>query len=121
MNKKIKDELKKCSIANIPNFTDDTTELIIKKYVKLELEVGKCYIIELKDFILNPASNSTLAINWNNGLIPTCKYYKCEVSTKLANMFKITGLEYDYINKKDLDKIWIGWLPSDGIKILERI
>lgn len=120
MNDLIRQQLNKVKIAHIPEFDDNTTEIIIKKLSNIPILENNCYLIKLDDSLLTP-NNSALTINWNGGSIPKNKYYKIDVNKIMAQMIKINGLAFDYDNKKDLNEMWSGWLPLNSIEILEKI
>ena len=84
MNDIIKKQLKSTKVAVIPDFDDNTTSLIIKKLSNIPLIENHCYLIKLKDNLLEPNNTSTLTLNWNNGSIPTHKYYKIDLSKIMA-------------------------------------
>jgi len=121
MNKIIKDQLN--NVRNVKlNFSDDTKTIVIKKVNELStnsLDIGHVYLIELSDFILNPSSSSTLAANWNKGIIPKHKIYKMEVLDKINNMIKFNGIAIED-GKELFSESWFGWLPEDKIKVLSK-
>ena len=124
MNPIIKSQLEKCTVANIPVFDDSTTTLVIPKGSTLHVspyQVNKCYIVELADYIINPPPDFTLADNWNNGSVPKWKYYKCEISKVMGKMIRITGCGYDYENNMDTNDVWEGWVPQQGIKLIQEL
>ena len=70
---------------------DDVTHFIIPratKFINSALKQDQCYLIEIKDSVLHPDENSTLASNWNAGKTPKNKFYNAEVITKMGNMIK---------------------------------
>lgn len=121
MNKIVKEQLNKVVTAKIPSFDDNTTHISIKKYEEVKISENAYYLIEIGAGILNPSSNSLLSSNWNEGRIPKHSHYKCEVIKVLGQMIKITGLAYDINTNKDLDEMWSGWIPVDGITIIQRL
>lgn len=121
MNKIIKNQLDKVSVAKLPYYDDNTTSIIIPKLSTLYLKENCCYILKLDDIMLHPSENSVLVTNWNNNSIPTSRYYKADINQIMGKMVKITGLAYDFENKKDLSDIWVGWLVLDNIEILEKL
>lgn len=121
MNKIIKEQLKKCVVANVPSYDDNTTHLQIKKYNEIKLVENSYYLIRLSSSITNPPSNSVLASNWNNGSVPKHSYFKCEISRVMGTMIKINGLAYDMTNNKDLNEMWSGWLPIEGIEVISKL
>ncbi len=121
MDELIKKQLLKCKVAQIPEFNDDTTELIIKKSSIIIPHENECYLIELDDNLIDQSNKSTLTLNWNHGSIPKYKFYKVDILKIMAQMIKINGIAFDFINNHDIDEIWSGWLPLNSIKILEKI
>ena len=78
--------------------------------------------VENSVFLIKSVSNkSTLTLNWNHGSIPKYKFYKVDILKIMAQMIKINGIAFDFINNHDIDEIWSGWLPLNSIKILEKI
>lgn len=124
MNPIIKAQLENCRVANVPKFDDTTTSIKISKGSTLQVtpyQVNKCYLVELADYIIDPPDDFTLADNWNKGSIPQHKYYKCEISQIMGKMIRITGCGYDYINHCDTTDVWEGWVPQQGIKLIEEL
>ena len=78
MNPIIKKQLENCRVANIPDFDDSTKTITIPKGSALTVtpyQVGKFYLVELADYVINPPEGYTLASNWNKGTSPKYKYY----------------------------------------------
>lgn len=121
MNKIVKEQLKKCDTARLPPFDDNTTHLLIKKYVPVSVVENNYYLIAISNSILHPTENSLLVSNWNNGSVPKHTHYKCEVIKKLGQMIKINGLAYDMSTNLDINEMWTGWLPLDGIEIIKKL
>lgn len=120
MNKIIKGQLEKCKVANIPDFDDNTTEMLITKGSTLRVtpyQVDKCFIVEFADYILNPPPNFTLAENWNRGTKPSHKFYKAEIQQVMGKMVKVMGCGYDPTTNTDYIDIWEGWVPQEGITL----
>ena len=84
-------------------------------------QVGKCYIVELADYIINPPEGYTLASNWNKGSSPRYKHYKCEIVKIVGKMICILGYGYDLANERDTNELWEGWIPQAGIKLLHEL
>ena len=124
MNNIVKEQLQLCRVADIPPFTDDTTQIIIRRKsdsAGVSVKEGGCYLIELEDYILHPNDSFDFHRNWNNNNIPSCKHYKCECIKLMGKFMKVTGAGYDYSSNMDLSVVWSGWLPLDGIKILKEL
>ena len=126
MNKYIKEQLLKCKIAQIPDFNDNTTELIINcvdsvVHNNIDLEYDHNYIIELERYITNPPDTFTLADNWNKGVIPTSKYLYCSPKQINGKMIQFDAVGYDIDNKIYLSDRYIDlWLPRKGFKIISK-
>lgn len=121
MNKLVKEQLAKCKVAQVPPYDENTTHLRIKKYNEIKIAENNYYLIRLHSSVTNPPSNSVLASNWNNGLVPRHSHYKCEVIKIFGTMIKINGLAYDINANRDIDEIWTGWLPLDGIEVIKKL
>ena len=123
MNEIIKEQLKLLKVAELPEFDDNTTEITIPKQEAKEynINVGKCYLIGLENYIINPPETFTLHINWNNNIIPKDKYMKVEIVGIMGKMIKVNGVGYDFVNKLDLNTMWEGWLPRKAITIIKEL
>ena len=124
MNPIIKKQLLSCRVANIPAIDDSADVIFIPKGSLMNItpyQVGKCYIVELADFVLSPSENSIITDNWNNGSVPKYKYYKCEIVKVMGKMVCIFGCGYDPLTKTDSADLWQGWVPQVGIKILQQL
>lgn len=124
MNPLIKKQLENCKVANIPNFDENTIHITIPKGSVLNVtkyQVGKCYVVELADFILTPSEGSTLSSNWNKGTCPKYKYYKCEIVKIVGNMICILGYGINPVTGQDTNDLWEGWVPQSAIKLLQEI
>jgi len=117
MNKILYNELNKVTATKI-DFKPGDTKIFIPRSIKIlntSLKKGEVYRIKLKSFILNPSSGSTLASNWNNGIIPKYSEYLVEILDGMANMIKVRGVAVD-----DETSLFIGWLPMDGFETLSK-
>ena len=121
MNKYIKEQLNKCKVAVIPEFDDNTTELLISSNnctkvgitgITTDFYVGMECNIEVEDYIIHPYPGFTLHDNWNCGIIPTDKYMHITVVKEMAKMICIQA-----IGLND-NKSWGGWLPKKSCKII---
>lgn len=124
MNSVIKSQLEACRVANVPILSEDMTTVFIPKGSENEVspyQVNKCYLLSLEDYILNPPADFTLADNWNNGSVPTHKYYKAEISKIVGKMVRICGCGYDITTDTDTLDIWEGWVPQKGIKLIKEL
>lgn len=124
MNNIISKQLKKCKVAQVPEFDENTTHLVIPKLSEISNKnfvVSHYYVIELEDYIIHPPENFTLHQNWNGNVIPTSKYYKCECLSVMGKMVKIEGVGFDFENQIDLNTSWCGWVPMKSIKIIKEL
>lgn len=111
MNKFIEQELNKCKNLKMEQKSDTEFFIPKKQNVSDQLELNKCYEIELADYIIHPSENFTLASNWNKGIVPTSKNLKAVIVQLLGKMVKV-----DATGEKG--ETYIGlWLPMGGIKI----
>lgn len=124
MNSIIKAQLEKCRVANLPQYDDNTTTILIPRGSTVTVspyQLHKFYLVELADYILNPSPDFTLADNWNNGSIPRSKYYVAEISQLMGKMIKITGCAYDITTHTSTTDSWEGWVPQKGIKLIQEL
>lgn len=122
-NKIIEQQLKKVTLADLSDYEEkeDCYVYHIKKHVDVVLEVDKCYLIKVNLKKLRSDDYAYL-VNYNRvNTIPECEYMKIDVVKKLATMFDVNAVYYDYENKEDLNKSWSGWLPQEVIKIINEI
>ena len=124
MNPIIKKQLENCKVACIPQFNDKDIVISIPKGSVLNVsqyEVGKYYIVELADYIVDPPEGFTLASNWNKGSSPKYKYYKCEIVKTVGKMVCILGYGLNPLTGQDTGDLWEGWVPQGGIKLLQEL
>ena len=122
MNKYIKRELEKCKVAQIPEFDESTTQLLISRtgkgiitQVTGELYQGQKYLIQVENYIVNPFPGFDLHDNWNNGIIPTDKQMEIKVDQIMGKMIKVSAIGYSD------RKPWNGWLPRKSIHIIKEL
>lgn len=119
MYKIIEEQLKKCKVAEIPSYGDNTTEIIIPKnneaQVKNDLLLDHYYKIEVEDYIIKPYEGFTLHDNWNYGIIPKDKIMNCEIVQIMGKMVKVNAVG------SDSDNSWSGWLPRKSFKVIEEL
>lgn len=122
MNKVIKDQLSKVKSTDL-KFDNDTTEIFIPQVTRVipqMLNIGDVYLIKIEDNVLHPASNSTLASNWNAGKIPKYSTYQAELVDKMNNMYKFNGIAVD--NGELLySENWYGWFPENGFCVINKL
>ena len=122
MNKIIEEQLRKCRVAVVPEFTDTATHIYINKVnviLPTNMLYNRVYLIKIKDSV---RLNDALAFNWNGGRKPMCTYYKAEKVSEIGNMIKLNGVAVD---DKTGDYIYnqpfYGYLPNDGFEIIEEV
>ena len=124
MNPIIKKQLEKCTVANIPVFTDDDLVITIPKGSILNVtpyQVGKCYIVEIADYVIDPPDGFSLSSNWNKGTCPKYKRYKREIVKIVGKMICILGCGIDPSSGAETNDLWQGWVPQAGIKLLQEL
>ena len=119
-SKIVKEQLDKCTFADLSDYNPNTRTYHIPRYVKPNYAVGKSYLVRLDNSIVNN-SNSVLAANWNNGKSPSYNYYKIYVSKALGKMISIDGLAFDIEANKDMMDMWSGWLNVDNITLIKEL
>lgn len=120
MSDYIEKQLDMCTYADLSNYDEKTNSYFIKKYSKLKFDLGSSYLVQIANEIYNQP-NSIYAINWNNGGYPKSKYMKIYITKVTGKMVYINGRDYDCENKLDLDSLWSGWIPIDGMKQIEKL
>ena len=96
-------------------FDINTTKLVIPKTIRFAnqaMKKGGVYDIKIKPTIFN--SDSSLADNWNNGIIPEYECYTVEVEDSMANMIKVNGVAIENNTSQ-----FYGWLPLDGFEVIK--
>ena len=122
MNALVKEQLKKCKVAQVPNFTDEDTEILIPmKMPEPEPQLNNHYLIQLEDYIINEPEGFTLSSNWNRGTTPKYKHYIVFVKQVMGRMYKIDGNAYNIETQEFLNNQWTGWLPRDGFHVLKSV
>lgn len=124
INPLIKQQLKYCRIAQIPNYAETDGGITIERVNSVSeicLHEGGFYLIELADYIIHPYDGFDLHVNWNNNIVPSDKYMKCECIKIMGNMIKINGVGFDYDRGIDLNSVWSGWVPIKSMRIIKEI
>lgn len=121
MNKIIEKELKKTLVADLSNFNKTTNTYYIPRYKQLKLDVGKCYIIQLDNYLLDATKSNLLAVNFNKNSVPTEEYMKVEVCKTMGKMVYIDGVGYNINDHVDLPVFWSGWLTLDHLTVIEEL
>lgn len=124
MNKIIKEQLNLCSLAQIPQFDDDTTSIIITHGESAQdvLQLHKAYLIELEDWFIHPSEEVNVSANCNNGLVPTSKQLKCVPTQFNGKMTKFDAIGFNEFTETDNTDVYMGlWLPRKAFKIIKRL
>lgn len=122
MNELIKEQLKECKHALLPEWNDNTTHIYIERgRIKKEykFEFGLYFQIEIPDSIVNPIEESTLAKNWNGNTNPPANIFNCVVQQVMGKMVKVDGVAV--IDGVATNNRWNGWLPISQVKILGEL
>ena len=114
MRELIRNQLLKCTYANLNNYNAETNTFYIPKYSKPQYVINKMYLIQLPGYLVNN-SVSVIATNWNNGTAPRYSYLKVYVSKILGKMIYVDSIGYDINTRQDLNTMWSGWLPTEEI------
>ena len=90
----------------------------IEQNKSIRIDVSKCYLVELKDTMYK--ADTIIAINWNRGIVPKCRYYIVDVLNKVSSMIKVNGVGYNTDPSKIEDNFQ-GWFPLTEIKIISEM
>lgn len=113
-SKTVEMQLKQCNYADLSHFDETTGVFNIPKYSKPKFDIGKMYLIQVANELVN--NNSTvLASNWNNGTSPKNAYLKIYVNKMLGKMIYVDSLVFNMDTKSDTNILWSGWLPTEQI------
>ena len=113
-SKIVETQLKKCSYADLSHFDSTTGVFNIPKYSKPKFDIGKMYIIQVANELVNNNS-SVIATNWNNGTSPKSQFLKIYVSKMVGKMIYVDSLVFNIDTKSDTNITWSGWLPTEQI------
>ena len=126
MNKFVVEQLQKCRVAKIPNFDDNTEEIIISKS-QVDAESAQIcmnteYLIQISDDYISSEKYIAITNSWNNGQPLTHRYLKISITNFLDNMAKFDAVAYDYELQKDLNYVYLAyWVPIDCIKVIKKL
>ena len=118
MNNIIRQQLQNVSVTHI-EFDDESTRIFIPKTIKIlgsSLKKGEYYMLKLYENVTHPSENSTLASNWNNGVIPKHDMYTVEILDNMGKMIKVNGVA----NVDPTDNFY-GWLPYSGFEVINKL
>ena len=120
MNKIIKEQLGKCAVASIPEYSDDDLTLTVSRYTettRLDFQENKTYLIELEDYLIHPGDTFTLHKEWNNGVIPKSKFLKARVIRMHGRMIQFDAFDTNYEGDAEGDHYSDLWLPLKSIHL----
>lgn len=123
MNRIIKAQLKKCVVADIPDFTDDQEVIYIKKHTVGDFSVQKLhsYLIQVKPGTVcqhNPLDDMDFGANT---ALNSEYYYICvyEITNKYI---KVDATGVDINTDKANGEIKFGvWIPCESLKIIREV
>ena len=113
-SKILETQLKKCSYADLSHFDNTTGVFNIPKYSKPKFDIGKMYIIQVANELVDNNS-SVIATNWNSGTSPKSQFLKIYVSKMVGKMIYVDSLVFNIDTKSDTNITWSGWLPTEQI------
>jgi len=114
MRELIKKQLAQVSFADLSHYDETTGVFNIPKYSKPKFDIGKMYIIQVQNDLVNNNS-SVIAANWNNGTSPKSNILKIYVSKMIGKMLYVDSLVFNMETKSDTNILWSGWLPVEQI------
>jgi hypothetical protein len=114
MRELIKNQLKQCAYADLSNYNPEVGVFTIPKYSKPKYDVGKMYIVQVANELVNN-NNSVVACNWNNSTSPKSNYLKIYVSKMVGKMIYVDSLVFNMETRSDTMILWSGWLPVEQI------
>lgn len=117
MSERLERELKRVKFAKIEKLNETT--YIVRKETGIRLEENNCYLIRLNDSIFDP--NNILTSNWNNGKIPSSRYYQIDIDKIMGDMIRISGVGFDTEDCLVMKDNWWGWLPKNEIEIIKKL
>lgn len=118
MNKQVIEQLNKVSVTKV-DFNEGDTEIFIPRTIKIlntSLSQGEYYVIKLNESVVHPPENSTLASNWNRGIVPEHDMYFAEITDKKGNMIRINGVATEFPTYR-----FCGWIPIDGFEVISKL
>ena len=114
MRELIKNQLKQVSYADLSHYDETTGVFNIPKYSKPKYDIGKMYIVQVANELVNNNTN-VIAANWNNGTSPKGNVLKIYVNKMVGKMIYVDSLIFDMNTKQDTSIMWSGWLPTESL------
>lgn len=123
MSKLLLEQLAKVRGVDLPYFDEQTEELLIKRKneTPLSLAIGKAYLLEVENYIINPPNGFNLHANWNKGIAPRDKYLYSLIVQDIGKMIRIESYGYDINRNCILMNSWSGWLPKKSVKVIKEV
>ena len=114
MRKLIKNQLKQVAYADLSHYDETTGVFNIPKYSKPKYDIGKMYIVQVANELVNN-NETVVAANWNNGTSPKGNVLKIFVNKMVGKMIYVDSLVFDMETRQDTTLMWSGWLPVDNL------
>lgn len=107
-------QLKQVAYADLSHYNEATGVFDIPKYSKPKFDVGKMYVVQVDNELVDNVT-SVIAANWNNGTAPHGNILKIYISKMAGKMIYVDSLVFDMATKSDTSIIWSGWLPTERL------
>ena len=114
MREYIKNQLKQVAYADLSHYDETTGVFTIPKYSKPIFTIGKMYIVQLANELVNN-NGSVIAVNWNNGTSPQGNILKVYISKMVGKMVYVDSLVFNMETMSDTNILWSGWLPTEQL------
>ena len=114
MRELIKKQLAQVAYADLSHFDETVGVFNIPKYSKPKFEVGKMYLVQVANELVDN-TNNVLASNWNNGTAPKGAHLKIYINKMVGKMIYVDSLVFNMLTKADTTIMWSGWLPVEQL------
>ena len=105
-------------MADFSKFDYDTYTLVIPRVKDIKLEVNGLYIIKIDKALMG---SSMFNMNWNKGMPPISEYLQADITNMMSQVMRCNCLDYDPEAKKAGTRVWSGWLPLNGVTVIEKL
>lgn len=119
MNYYIEKQLKELG-GRVDIIQKDENTLILSKNLKPCWKIGGCYLIQLDDILFSESDTFTYHTEWGNKK-PLYKHIKCECNSIMGENVKVYGSYFDMDTGTDINQVWVGWLPTKYVTIVEEL
>ena len=116
----VRQQLLRCSYADLSHFDSETQTFRIPKYNKPKYVLGQMYLVQVSGALVNN-NTSTVAANWNNSTSPAFSYLKIYVSKELGKMIYVDSIGFDPTTKQDINTLWSGGLPTEELTMISQV